>query len=263
MKILKLIIKYLRYKQKSVTRYKIHSPFVFEFAEKVLHDHSHYNDYKKIDEIRKSMHRNNRSIELIDFGAGAKTYPYSTYIRKIKTIAKRTEQPLKYSNILYRIASFYRPANILELGTSLGLSTMNFALGNPDSKIISVEGCASVASVAEDNFKKLGIENIRVIIGNFDNTLPKLLEKEASPDLVFFDGNHRKDKTLDYFNLCLKKVNNNTIFVFDDIHWSAGMEEAWEIIKSHAEVKVTIDLFLMGIVFFRKELSKQDFMIRY
>ena len=69
--------------------------------------------------------------------------------------------------------------------------------------------------------------------------------------------------TLEYFNLCLKKIHNETVFVFDDIHWSEEMEEAWNEIKNHSKVRVSVDLFRMGLIFFRKELSYENYVIKF
>ena len=98
--------------------------------------------------------------------------------------------------------------------------------------------------------------------GSFDEELPKILASNT-PDFVFFDGNHRKDPTLRYFNWCLDKATDDSIFIFDDIHWSDDMESAWDDIKSHKRVTVTIDLFEMGIVFFKKKQAKQHFIVRF
>jgi predicted O-methyltransferase YrrM len=87
------------------------------------------------------------------------------------------------------------------------------------------------------------------------NSLPKL-------DLVFFDGNHQKVPTLDYFHHCLTKAHENSIFIFDDIHWSSEMDEAWQQIQGHEQVSLTIDLFQFGLVFFRKGIAKQHFTLR-
>jgi len=260
---LRFISRYFIYRAKAIDKYKIHSPFLYDFVTKVLEDKTAYEEYNKIGQARKELFRSRRSIEVIDFGASARSYPYSTSVKRIDKIAGKTEQPVKFSRLLFRISRYYKPQSILELGTSLGISTMNFALGNRQSRIITVEGCANIASVANDNFRKAGLENIQIVIGNFDNALPKLLKTTMKPDLVFFDGNHRKEKTIQYFEQCLSSVNNNTIYVFDDIHWSKGMEEAWEIIKSNEQVTMSVDLFFMGIIFFRKELSKQDFTVRF
>ena len=81
-------------------------------------------------------------------------------------------------------------------------------------------------------------------------------------NLIYFDGNHSKKATLEYFELLLPTLTNDAVWIFDDIHWSKDMEEAWEIIKNHSKVKVTIDTFQWGIVFFRKEQEKEHFVIR-
>jgi predicted O-methyltransferase YrrM len=127
-----------------------------------------------------------------------------------------------------------------------------------------MEGAAAVAAVAKRNFKALGINNIQIVEGNFDNTLPKVLQTAPQVDLAFVDGNHRKQPTIDYFNLLLQKCNEGSILIFDDIHWSAEMEEAWAAIQAHPQVTLTIDLFFIGLVFFRKEQKvKQHFIVRF
>jgi predicted O-methyltransferase YrrM len=79
---------------------------------------------------------------------------------------------------------------------------------------------------------------------------------------VFVDGNHQKEATLRYFKLCLPKVHENSLLIFDDIYWSRGMKEAWNEIKAHPEVTVTVDLFWIGLVYFRKGQVKEDFVIK-
>ncbi len=263
MKKLKFILRYLAYLRKSKTKYSIHSPFVYDFITNVLEDKTKYNAYKLVEEQRKKLRKNNSPVEVIDFGAVAKM-PYSTYFRKVKQIARKTEQPKKFSKLLFRLSKFAEPKHMIELGTSLGLSTISLSLGSPECKIKTIEGCASVASIADENFKKLKLENIDILIGNFDKILPKLLKGvDNKLDFVFFDGNHRKEPTIEYFKKCIQHVNNHSVFVFDDIHWSSDMEEAWDYIKSHDKISITIDLFFMGIVFFRKGISGQDFVLRF
>lgn len=241
----------------------LHSPFVYDLVNDVIYNRTPCEDYKKIDEVRHGYKRNKNTIELIDFGAGAKMQSYANYYIRIDKLARKTSQPAPYAHLLYRVVKKFQPHHILELGTSLGVSALSFALASPQGQITTIEGSANVAALANESFSKLGLENIDIIIGNFDHVLPRFLKKNKQIDFVFFDGNHRKDKTIDYFEQCLPHTNNDTVFLFDDIHWSAGMEEAWEYIKASQKVKVTIDLFFMGLVFFRKELSKQDFIIRY
>ena len=107
------------------------------------------------------------------------------------------------------------------------------------------------------------IKNTSIILGDFNLTLANKLKEILTIDLDFIDGNHQEDPTIDYFKECLKYANNNTIFIFDDIHWSKGMENAWDYIKSHQKTTLTIDLFFVGVVFIKSELSKENFTIRF
>ncbi|MCK4406270.1 MAG: class I SAM-dependent methyltransferase [Bacteroidales bacterium] len=263
MKKIKILIRYIKYLRTEKTKFKIHSPFVYELITKVFEDSREYEAYDKVKTIRKELFSNDNPLEISDFGAGAKSYPYSTSIKKIKHIVKQTGQSPKYSQLLFRIVKYFKPKSILELGTSFGLSTIYQSLASPESKIITIEGCANTADKAQRNFNTLKLKNIKLVIGNFNTTLPKVLKKYDTLDYVFIDGNHRKEQTIKYFEQCLPLSNNNSVFVFDDIHWSKGMEEAWEYIKKHPKVSVTIDIFFMGFVFFKKELSKQDFIIKF
>ena len=164
---------------------------------------------------------------------------------------------------LYRIIQFYKPKNILELGTSLGISTCYLAKANPEGKIFTFEGCPETAKIAQQSFEKLNIKNTEIILGNFNSTLKQKAAELQSIDFVFIDGNHQEKPTIDYFKECLNYANNDTLFIFDDIHWSRGMENAWEHIKKHPKTTVTIDLFFVGIVFVKSELSKEHFTIRF
>jgi predicted O-methyltransferase YrrM len=197
-----------------------------------------------------------------DLGAGSRVS--SAKKRSVKQIAKNVLKPKKYSRLLFRIAKYYQPKLVIELGTSLGITTAYLSKGAPLSKIISVEGSNSVAEIAESNFNKLGCNNIQLIRGNFDVLLPQILREIFFVDLAFIDGNHQFQPTMNYFKQFLSKAKNDTILIFDDIHWSKEMEKAWEEIKNNGEVRCTIDLFFIGLVFFRAEFKeKRHFTIRY
>jgi len=161
------------------------------------------------------------------------------------------------------MSRYFKPGNILELGTSLGLSTLYLANGNPDANIITIEGCPNISKFAGENFHRLGTDQINQVTGNFDDKLAEVLKPIERLDFAFIDGNHQQEPTINYFEQCLLKSNSNSIFIFDDIHWSEGMEKAWENIISHPDVSLSVDIFHMGIVFLKKELTKQHFVIRF
>lgn len=260
----KLAFKYIRYFLSAYNGkgHGMHSPFVFEFIQKVLNDKTKYAAYDKVALLRKLLLADKTIIQVDDFGAGSSITKSNR--RTISSIAKNAAKSKKIGQLLFRIVKYYQPKHILELGTSLGITTSYLALANTNAKLITMEGADAVAKRANDNFKKLNIENIELITGNFDDTLESVIQKTASIDFVFIDGNHRQEPTERYFNILLKKINNDTILIFDDIHWSIEMEAAWHTIKNHPSVRCSIDLFFIGMVFFRQEFKeKQDFAIRF
>jgi predicted O-methyltransferase YrrM len=205
---------------------------------------------------------NYNTIEIEDFGAGSRVAKTNT--RKISAVAKGSLKPAKYSQLLFRMIDFYAPKQIIELGTSLGITTAYLASANPAARVTTFEGSTAVAQIAGQNHQLLGLANIDLIEGNFDTQLPKWLEQHKSIDFAFIDGNHAFKPTMAYFEALLDVVHENSILVFDDIHWSTEMEQAWAQISVHPRVTLAIDLFFIGIVFFRKEFAqKQQVSIRF
>ncbi|MBK8365702.1 MAG: class I SAM-dependent methyltransferase [Bacteroidetes bacterium] len=169
----------------------------------------------------------------------------------------------KYSQLIFRLVNFSNAKNIIELGTSLGITTLYISNAAKNGKVISLEGSTEIADLAKVNFQKMRSTNIEIVTGNFDTTLSGVLNKMQKVDLVYFDGNHRMQPTLEYFNLCLQKKTPDTVFIFDDIYWSREMKSAWDTIIQNKEVTISIDLFKLGIVFFRSGIPKQHFQLKF
>jgi predicted O-methyltransferase YrrM len=240
----------------------MHSPFVFQFILNVLNNKQGYVAPLEIEKLREALLRQKERLVIEDFGAGSRIS--KTKERSIGELAKAALKPKKYSQLLYRLVKYYEPKTVLELGTSLGTTTAYLAKAAPDATIITIEGSEAIRQVALSNFKKLGIENIESLQGNFDDVLPTVIANLSTIGLAYIDGNHRYQPTMDYFHQLLAKAHNDTILVFDDIHWSAEMEQAWKEIQQHPSVQCTIDIFFLGFVFFRKEFkTKQHFSIRF
>ncbi len=240
----------------------MHSPFVFDFITKVLNDKTNYPAYRQVEGLRKQLLNNETLLSVEDMGAGSVIS--KTNQRSVASIAKNAAKPKKIGQLLYRMVKTYQPQTIIELGTSLGITTSYLSLAKPGTKIITMEGSPAIAAAAKYNFNKLELDNISLAEGNFDHTLSSVLSELPSVDFCFIDGNHRQEPTARYFRQLLPKINNESILIFDDIHWSKEMEQAWETIKKHDAVRCSIDLFFIGIVLFRQEFKeKQHFKIRF
>lgn len=253
------VISYLIFLLKSTNKRGVHSPFVFDIIINCFNKKTDVNHSKQHLQYRKGLLLNKEQIVVTDFGAGSKVFKDN--LRPINKIAKYAGLSKKRANLLINLVNYFKPKTILEFGTSVGLATAAMHLGNSKAKIITLEGCPNTISIAKNKFENFAFDNIKTVTGEFDSSLNKL-NLNATLDFVYFDGNHQKEATLKYFEFCLQYINNNTVFVFDDIHWTKNMEEAWEEIKKHPKVKVTIDTFQWGIVFFRKEQVKEHFTIR-
>ena len=240
----------------------MHSPFVFDFITKVLNDKTVFPEYDKVELLRKKLLNDKTVLQVEDFGAGSAVS--KTNKRSVASITGNAAKPKKYGQLLYRMIKYYQPENILELGTSLGISSSYLSLAKPDAKMITMEGSMAIANVAKQNFKSGGLNNIELVEGNFNDTLSSVVHRLSSVDFAFIDGNHRQEPTERYFHQLLSKINNDSILVFDDIHWSKEMELAWETIKNNTAVTCSIDLFFIGMVFFRSEFKeKRHFEIRF
>src|SRR5690606_25194025 len=154
-------------------------------------------------------------------------------------IARTSLKPPRHARTLFRLARWFRPEQVLELGTSLGITTLYLAKGADEGMVTTIEGCPQTHRIAQEHFERLGQRNITPLLGSFRARLPEALQRMERLDLAFLDGNHAKEPTLDYFEQCLERSHNDTVIVLDDIHWSREMEEAWETVKAHLRVTVT------------------------
>lgn len=240
----------------------IHSPFVYDFIRHVLIGNRHFYAYKQVEALREQLLNDNTILQVEDFGAGSVTG--QTKQRSVSSIAKHAAKSKKLAQLIFRIVQYYAPLNIIELGTSLGITTAYMSMACRDARIITGEGSGEIAKRAQQNFADLQLNMIQVITGNFDSTIDNMLGQLPTVDLAFFDGNHRLEPTKQYFEKILAKTHTDSIIILDDIHWSAEMEQAWAAIQQHPKVTCTIDLFFIGLVFFKEEIKeKQHFTIRY
>jgi predicted O-methyltransferase YrrM len=247
------ILQYIRYFFKAQSNLYVHSPFVYEFCNEVLKAKNE--QIPIVNKLNKIYAQDHSIIEREDKGAASKT--------KIKTIAqlhKIASIPERYGFLMNNMVKKYNVKSVLELGSSLGVSAAYFS--NCAEKIITIDADSTIQNIAKKNL--LDCKNIEFANKKFDDVLEELIQSNDTFDLVFIDGNHQEEATIKYFEILLLKTHNKSIFIFDDIYWSEGMMRAWEVVKANNKVKISIDLFRMGIIFFDDSIKeKQDFVLMY
>jgi predicted O-methyltransferase YrrM len=256
-------IKYLKYILLSRHRngHGIHSPFVFDLVSRIFRNKIDPDIVCSIEKVRKRMISDRSSIIVCDLGSCSEIL--KTNLRKVSDIARKSLVPRKYGLLLSNMAAEFGEPLIIEFGTSLGISTIYMAAACRGALVYTMEGSPSISGIAIDNFKKEGIENIEVYTGSFDEGLPQILSRNIKPGVVFIDGNHRKEPVIEYFSKISEISDSNTVIILDDINYSREMSEAWNKIKQFEKVSLTVDIYRMGIVFFREGINHNDYVIRY
>lgn len=264
-----LVKSWFRYMLTARNRHGLHSPFIYKLADQVIYDRKASPDYEIVEKQRGRLLNDERSIRITDLGAGSQYGNRKE--KKVAALARTALKSPRLAQLIYRLARYvcqnappdHRPT-VLELGTCLGITTAYLARACPSARVITIEGCPETATLARQLFAGAPeTARIESLTGNFDTVLPSLLTELPSLDLLFVDGNHREAATLNYFEACLPALHEHSMIIFDDIHWSSGMESAWERIKAHPAVTVSIDLFHIGLVFFRKGQAKEHFVLRF
>jgi len=253
-----LLVEYIKYKLKAKGRHGTHSPFVYEFVDKCQAIDFRKEDKKILENLRKNLKSDHRAIEIKDFGVGSKKMGSK---RKISRLYKVSSSKGKFSKLFYQLSSYYKPKFILEFGTSLGIGTIHFAKGNPDSHITTIEACTNTASTALDNFKSTNCTNIQLVNSTFNDFLSTAISNQLY-DIVFIDGHHDGQATLDYLLKLENVIHNDTWIIIDDIRWSDSMFNAWQQIIHDEKFHVTIDLFRMGIALKRPQQRKEHFTVK-
>lgn len=249
---------YLKFFLSATNKHGVHSPFVYDLITKCFNDPTPYPEYTILSRYRNRLLKSKSHIEVTDFGAGSRVFTSNK--RAVRAIAKNAGITTKRQRLLFRLVRYFQPNHILELGTSLGLGTAALALGNTSASITTVEGCSNTAKMAQELFEEFELQHIQLKNETFETFFEN--PPHPYPNLVYIDGNHCKERTLQYFERLLPQVQNDSVFIFDDIYWSPEMTEAWKEICAHPDVRVSLDTFQWGLIFFRKEQEKQHFRIR-
>lgn len=255
------VYRFCCYYVKATNRHGLQAPFAYQLNEFVFKRDRKDTVQEPIEILRKNLREDHRKINVVDFGAGFGGTVFKEL--PISYIAKNSAKPPRYARMLFRLVNYLKPTTLVELGTSLGISALYQAAGNPSTKIHTLEGCPETARQAQKNFSAFPNYNIELTVGAFEKTLPELLGKINEIDFLFVDGHHQLKPTLQYIEMCIPKLSQQAVVVVDDINWSEEMRKAWQQLIADKRFTLSLDVFMMGILFVSKDLSKENFVLRY
>lgn len=252
---------YLHFRLHANSRFTIHSPFLFELVNDIFRDKRHFYAFDEIEDIRKKLLADQSVIRENHFGEKSKALPGNE--RRLCDVVRTASLPAAYGRLLFRIVSYLHPSSILELGTAAGISTLYLASAASSVPFITLEGSPSLSKIAQERLLKMNLNHVKVITGNFTDTLPGALQQLGKVGFVFIDGDHRKASLMNYVHQCLQHTTPESAIVIDDIYWSQEMKEAWHEIIGLPEVTMSVDFFRMGMLFFREGMKKQHLKVVY
>ena len=197
--------------------------------------------------LKRRLYTDQCRVPRMDFGAGSRYFHHENHT--IAQLAGISGASRWSGRFLKSLARHLRPSVVLELGTSLGLSTLYLAEGcDPECRIHTIEGNVVLANRAKVNFEQADYDNITVHIGTFRTILPTLLDRIPNPNLIVIDGDHRSDSLLAYVERCLPYLSDPGWIVVDDIRWSPDMHCGWRALRQYPGVKKSIDTYHYGIL---------------
>lgn len=181
----------------------------------------------------------------------------SSHTSTVARVCERAASPKRWCYLYYYLTRLSKASSVLELGTNLGISGQYFLKAlpeRPESSFITMEAHPQYCRLAENRFKELSPKvTTRVVQGLYENTFDRLLEEPCSFDLVFIDGNHQKEATLEYFEKLKPCLTDGALVIFDDINWSKDMNSVWEIVKKDQYVALTVDFYKLGLAVVHQE----------
>ena len=224
----------------------------------MIYDENTYYCFAEIEKERRRLLRASKQVDVTDFGTG------KSGTRRLRDVASVSLMPARDAQMLFRLVNYMHPKTVVELGTSLGVTTsyLRKAAGK-EGRVYSFEGSKALIDEARKVWKSVGCKNIEVVEGNIDDTLERFLQGMESVDFALIDANHGYEPTIRYFDLLADKCAQGSVIALDDIHYSREMGRAWEQIKRDSRVVTTMDFYDMGLVFFNKQYLRKHYKLRF
>lgn len=248
---LKFVLDYVQHRLEAKNRHGVHSPFVYRLIDEVIYDFRWKSEYSEIEHLRQVLQYDDRSILVYD------------QCTSVSALVKNSCKSLRAAKLIYRLANYFSPNQVIEIGTSMGMDTTYLAKAAPQARIISMDQGVDTTAITSENLAKQGIKNVQILTGDLNQVVPDVLAELQSLDFVLINRGYDKKAMINYLNQCLPKFKETSLVVVDAIYLDKEMKEFWQQIKIHPQVTLTIDLFQIGLAFVRPQQAEEHFKIRF
>lgn len=252
---------YLTHRLVAKTRHGTHSPFVYKLTDEVIYDFSAKKIDDSVEQQRKKLFDDDSSLILTENNEclGQLKLQQTT----VKRLAKKLTNKKEVDRLIYRLVANRQPAVSLQIGTGLGVSAAYFSMANSRNPVKIIECEPEFSTVAQRIFSNLGIDNVELRTGNLQQLLHHTLLNSTKLDIVYFNKFKDGETLFNLFGLCLAKADENSMFIIKGIYSDPSTKTMWAKIKELPEVTVTVDLFWIGLVYFKKDQAEEHFKIKF
>ncbi len=240
---LKIIGRFLRFWNGAKSIDSVDSPLVYQLCLDIQSAHDAKTQFKKIEDKRAQLLMDNTLINVQSLGSQSKVN--RSEIRSIRQIALSSVSPRNKCELLYGLVKTTKAKTVLELGTSLAISTAYVAAVDRVDYIKSVEDSSKIHSYNENLAHN---SKINMIQSDFQSYIENELNNKAKYDCIVLDGRHDEIATISYVNQLINLLNPNGIIIVDDIYWSNGLMNAWKTLRNDYRYNLKIDLFYYGVL---------------
>ncbi|MCX6237045.1 MAG: hypothetical protein NTY07_05705 [Bacteroidia bacterium] len=231
----------------------IHSPFLFHLITAVIEDRHRLPEYK----ILKGL-KNNVLNLLDDFRKPLLTEVYPQFklsSSKSGKLYKKVELPIRYGKIVFRLIRYFKPSSIINYGPTFGVNLALMAMANNDSIVYQLINNSACEVLCKELLKDSAFSNIQFLP---ENSVP-----EVNPEFIMINFSDNPDMSRSVVQKYLRLHGDDDVLIIRGIHESQEMETIWLEMIASESVRVSLDLFEIGIALFRKELQKENFIHRF
>lgn len=230
--------------------YGVHSPFAFELVTRVIEEDLPYYKYGLVERVRKSQKMSKRPL-VVD---GRES--------QLRDLVAGNVDPA-YAQLLFRLVNRYKARNVVETNMRTGIASMYLAAPDSKVKVTTFGNEKALNELALHYMKETGFRNVRVVQGTAEEKLQEVMGELDTLDLLFVNDCASGSDLDDRIGVCMPKTASQTIFVVEGIYANESMTASWKRLQADSRVRVTVDLFRYGLVFFKDNLQKEDYYVRF
>jgi len=162
--------------------------------------------------------------------------------------------------LFFRLTNFFRPDNILEIGTSWGISTLYLRLAGRQSEITVVEPLPEIHDFCREPFLPR-LERRPISFGKNMLRFSWTIFRQTPETMYIVVNRLPKPYYRALPDLLAPVLDMHALLIIDGIRSNSEVKSWWEKLVKDERVRVTVDMKNVGLVCCDPKLNKQDYQV--